>query len=111
MGQIGSESCNASSACQDNEGEIGSDACNVTSACQDNLGGIDGGRGNSGVLFFYSGAYTRNDADGVTLKTGATSLLDQDGSALVLHAKPDDYRTDPSGAAGDRLACGVMQKQ
>jgi superoxide dismutase, Cu-Zn family len=48
---------------------------------------------------------------GVTLKAGANSLLDQDGSALVLHAKPDDYRTDPSGAAGDRLACGVIQQQ
>jgi hypothetical protein len=41
----------------------------------------------------------------MTLKTNATSLIDQDGSALVLHAKPDDYRTDPSGAAGGRLAC------
>jgi Cu-Zn family superoxide dismutase len=49
-------------------------------------------------------------ADSVALKTGQARLLDQDGSALVMHAKPDDYRTDPAGAAGDRLACGVIQQ-
>lgn len=37
------------------------------------------------------------------------SLLDTDGAALVIHAKPDDYKTDPSGASGDRIACGVLQ--
>lgn len=37
------------------------------------------------------------------------SLLDADGSALVIHAKPDDYRTQPIGGAGDRVACGVIQ--
>jgi superoxide dismutase, Cu-Zn family len=49
-------------------------------------------------------------ADGVTLSAGTASLLDQDGSALVMHAKPDDYRTDPAGAAGDRVGCAVIQK-
>ncbi len=49
-------------------------------------------------------------ARGVTLQAGKSSLLDADGSALVMHAKPDDYRTDPAGAAGDRIACGVIQK-
>lgn len=49
-------------------------------------------------------------AHGVTLGAGSNSLLDQDGSALVLHAKPDDYRSDPAGNAGDRVACGVVQK-
>lgn len=48
--------------------------------------------------------------DGVTLRPGQNSLLDANGSALVIHAKPDDYRTDPAGAAGDRIACGVVQK-
>jgi len=37
------------------------------------------------------------------------SLLDADGSALVIHAKADDYVTDPSGNSGDRIACGVIQ--
>lgn len=47
----------------------------------------------------------------VTLKEGETnSLFDADGSALVIHAGPDDYRTDPAGEAGARLACGVIAK-
>lgn len=51
-------------------------------------------------------------ASGVTLKAGeANSLFDANGAALVLHAKGDDYKTDPSGAAGDRLACGVIEKK
>jgi len=36
-------------------------------------------------------------------------LLDQDGAALVVHAQADDYRTDPSGNSGGRIACGVLQ--
>jgi superoxide dismutase, Cu-Zn family len=39
---------------------------------------------------------------------GENSLLDADGAAIVLHAKPDDHRTDPAGNAGDRIACGVI---
>lgn len=46
----------------------------------------------------------------VTLSPGPRSLLDADGSALVMHATPDDYESQPSGAAGDRLACGVVMK-
>jgi superoxide dismutase, Cu-Zn family len=47
-------------------------------------------------------------ADGVTLKGGPASLLDSDGSALVIHAGVDDNSTDPAGNAGDRVACGVI---
>lgn len=39
---------------------------------------------------------------------GATRLLDQDGAAVVVHAGPDDYRTDPSGDSGARIACGAI---
>jgi len=48
---------------------------------------------------------------GVTLEPGSpNSLLDADGSALVVHAKADDNVTDPAGNAGDRIACGVVLK-
>lgn len=43
---------------------------------------------------------------GGTLR-GADALLDADGAAVVIHAGPDDYRTDPSGQSGDRIACGT----
>lgn len=43
-----------------------------------------------------------------TLRGGANALLDADGAAVMIHAKADDYRTDPSGNAGDRIACGVL---
>jgi Cu-Zn family superoxide dismutase len=36
------------------------------------------------------------------------ALLDDDGSAIVVHATADDYQTDPAGNAGDRIACGVV---
>lgn len=44
----------------------------------------------------------------VTLSPGATSLLDADGSALVIHAGADDYKSQPSGDAGGRIACAVI---
>ena len=47
---------------------------------------------------------------GATLTTGANPLLDADGAALVIHAKADDYRTDPSGNSGARVACAVLSK-
>ncbi len=46
---------------------------------------------------------------GASLKDGATPLLDADGSAIVIHAQADDYRTDPSGNSGGRIACGVFR--
>jgi Cu-Zn family superoxide dismutase len=46
----------------------------------------------------------------VTLGAGAQSLMDNDGSAVVVHAGEDDYRTDPAGEAGDRIACGVIER-
>ncbi len=43
-----------------------------------------------------------------TLGSGQNSLFDQDGSVIVIHTGPDDYRTDPTGDSGDRIACGVI---
>jgi Cu-Zn family superoxide dismutase len=43
----------------------------------------------------------------VTL-SGEAPLLDSDGAALVIHAGADDYKTDPAGNSGDRIACGVI---
>lgn len=40
--------------------------------------------------------------------TSPAKLIDEDGAAVVIHAKPDDFRTDPSGNSGDRIACGVL---
>jgi Cu-Zn family superoxide dismutase len=45
---------------------------------------------------------------GATLAGGSTSMLDQDGAAIVVHERADDYRTDPSGNSGARIACGVF---
>jgi Cu-Zn family superoxide dismutase len=38
------------------------------------------------------------------------SLFDADGAAIVVHRNPDDYRTDPHGNAGERIACGVIER-
>ncbi len=46
----------------------------------------------------------------VTLEPGEATLFDNDGSTLVLHAKPDDYRSQPAGEAGDRIACAVVER-
>ena len=40
---------------------------------------------------------------------GANGLLDADGAAVVVHAAGDDYRTDPAGNSGPRVACGVVR--
>jgi superoxide dismutase, Cu-Zn family len=47
----------------------------------------------------------------ITLGEGPTTLFDADGSALVIHAAPDDFKTDPTGNSGARIACGVITKK
>ncbi len=46
---------------------------------------------------------------GVQLKGGTAPLLGPEGSAILIHAGKDDYRTDPSGNSGNRIACGILQ--
>ena len=41
----------------------------------------------------------------------APALLDADGSAVIIHANPDDHMTQPIGGAGGRLACRVVKKK
>jgi Cu-Zn family superoxide dismutase len=49
-------------------------------------------------------------AKGVSLGDGANSVFTNGGTALVIHAKADDGKTDPSGNSGDRIACGTITK-
>jgi Cu-Zn family superoxide dismutase len=49
-------------------------------------------------------------AKGATLGDGEGSLFGPDGTALVVHADPDDEKTDPAGSSGARIACGVIEK-
>ena len=46
----------------------------------------------------------------VTMADGANSIYANGGTALMIHATADDMKTDPGGAAGDRIACGVIVK-
>lgn len=52
---------------------------------------------------------TLEDKD-ATLGDGAHSLFSNGGTAIVIHAKADDMKTDPSGNSGDRIACGIITK-
>jgi hypothetical protein len=54
-------------------------------------------RSTTGLLWFFQ-------------QGGTNALLERDGGAIVVHAQPDDYRADPAGDAGDRIACGVIEK-
>ena len=49
-------------------------------------------------------------APGLSLASGPGAVLDADGTALVIHAKADDYTSQPAGDSGDRIACGVLAR-
>lgn len=49
--------------------------------------------------------------DRITLREGLVSVFDGDGSALVIHEKEDDQKTDPTGNSGGRVACGVIERR
>ena len=47
----------------------------------------------------------------MTVAGGAQpALLDEDGSAVIIHENPDDHITQPIGGAGGRVACGVVKE-
>ena len=50
-------------------------------------------------------------AKGATLGDGVGSLFAADGTALVIHADPDDEMTDPAGNSGARIACGIIERE
>lgn len=52
---------------------------------------------------FFTNAVTLDGAE------GKPALLDADGSSIVIHASPDDYKTQPIGGAGARVACSVIK--
>ncbi|MCV0394601.1 MAG: superoxide dismutase family protein [Rhizobiaceae bacterium] len=61
--------------------------------------------GQDGVLkveFFTDRLSLADDAE--------TPLIDDDGSAVMIHSGPDDYASQPAGDAGDRIACGVIEQ-
>lgn len=59
------------------------------------------GAGGTGKAEFFT---TR-----VALTTGTAPLLDDDGSAFIIHENPDDHTTQPIGGAGGRIACAVIK--
>jgi Cu-Zn family superoxide dismutase len=44
----------------------------------------------------------------ISVLPGENSVLRPDGTALIIHEKADDYKTQPTGNAGGRLACGII---
>ncbi len=55
-------------------------------------------------------AKTTLAASMVNMGADAHSIFTNGGTALVIHAKADDMKTDPSGNSGDRIACGTITK-
>ena len=55
-------------------------------------------------------AKTSVENKNVDLGEDGHSVFSNGGTAIVIHAKPDDMKTDPAGNAGDRIACGVVTK-
>lgn len=47
--------------------------------------------------------------DGVAIGLTLEAIFDEDGSALIVHAEPDDYASQPGGNSGDRIACAVIE--
>jgi superoxide dismutase, Cu-Zn family len=77
----------------------------------ENPEGHHAGDMNNFVVDAKGRAKTRIVNKDVNLGDDSHSVFSNGGTALVIHAKPDDMKTDPAGNAGDRIACGVITKQ
>lgn len=60
--------------------------------------------GDFPVLFSNNG-YAR-----MSFFTNKFSVLDVIGKSVIIHQNPDDYKTQPSGSGGKRLACGIIER-
>lgn len=52
----------------------------------------------------------KNERVTLSSRDGFAPLFDSNGTALIIHAKADDYESQPSGAAGARIACAVISR-
>ncbi len=59
------------------------------------------GAGGTGALAFTLKHGVMRDAEG--------ALMDADGASIMIHAGPDDMKTDPAGDSGARIGCGVFE--
>jgi Cu-Zn family superoxide dismutase len=73
------------------------------------LGGRGPHAGDLPNLFVPASGELVVDLTASSLSLSDGSLNDADGAALVIHESADDYRTDPSGGSGARVACGVIE--
>ena len=49
-------------------------------------------------------------SNAISLGNGKKSIFDRDGASLIVHAKADDYVSQPAGNSGDRIACGIIER-
>jgi Cu-Zn family superoxide dismutase len=49
-------------------------------------------------------------SNAISLGNGKKSIFDRDGASIIVHAKADDYVSQPAGNSGDRVACGVIER-
>ena len=76
----------------------------------DNPEGHHAGDGANFTVGADGKANFKGDDKDVTWGDDPHSIFSNGGTALVIHAKADDQKTDPAGNAGDRIACGVITK-
>ena len=77
---------------------------------RDNPEGPHAGDLNNFTVAADGTAKTTITAANLTLGNEPQSVFANGGTALVVHAKPDDMMSDPAGNAGDRIACGVITR-